>query len=65
MRDGQMCVSPLANDRLVGVWLHIVDHAAQPARISMNIDTIRGDMRTLTNNAPTGPRFSPFRETAA
>lgn len=65
MRDGQMCVSPLANDRLVGVWVNLVDHAAQPARISMNIDTIRGDMRTLANSAPTGPRFSPFRETAA
>lgn len=65
MRDGQMCVSPLVNDRLAGVWVNIVDHAAQPERIVMNIDTIRGDMRTLANSAPTGPRFSPFRETAA
>ena len=65
MRDGQMCASPLSNDRLVGIWVNIVDHAAQPERISMNIDTIRGDMRTLANIAPTGPRFSPFRETAA
>lgn len=63
--DGALCVSPLANDRLVGVWLHIVDHAAQPARIAMNIDTIRGDLRTLGNAVPSGPRFSPFREHAA
>jgi hypothetical protein len=63
--DGALCVSPLANDRLVGLWLNVVDHAAPPSRISMSIDTIRGDLRTLGNAAPSGPRFSPFRENAA
>ncbi len=65
MSDGALCVSPLADDRLVGLWLNVVDQAAQPARIAMSIDTIRGDLRTLGNAAPSGPRFSPFRENAA
>ncbi|MFO1261332.1 MAG: glycosyltransferase [Sphingomonadaceae bacterium] len=56
MRDGALCVSPLANDRLVNVWVNITDHAAQhPAMSAM-------PMPAMARTAQSGPRFSSFRE---
>lgn len=31
LRDGEMCRSPDANDRLIGIWFHLIDTAARPA----------------------------------
>jgi hypothetical protein len=59
MRDGALCVSPLANDRLVNVWVNITDHAAQHNAMG-NIP-----MPAMARTAQTGPRFSSFREVGA
>lgn len=59
VRDGALCVSPLANDRLVNVWINIADHAAQHNAMG----TV--PMPALARTAQTGPRFSSFREVGA
>lgn len=70
LKDGAMCVSPHADDRLVGVWLHIVDRADRSA------DAIQHPAGAGAEPAETrwpgaaaaaaaGPRFSIFRQIGA
>lgn len=64
LHDGAMCVSPLANDRLVGLWMHIVDHVAPKSFVPQQ------GAQAHRQEAPAraqalGPRFSAFREVSA
>lgn len=59
LRDGALCVSPLANDRLVNIWVNITDHAAQQHMMG------NMPMPAMARTAQTGPRFSSFREVGA
>lgn len=70
LRDGALCVSPLADDRLVGVWLHILDQADQPNQAVHPIggarDPVPAGWRGVpATPAPMGPKFSVFREVSA
>jgi hypothetical protein len=64
VRDGALCISPLAHDRLVGVWVTITDHAAarHPAHHGAQVDP---NLSALARTAQSGPRFSSFREVGA
>lgn len=70
LTDGAMCVSPLAGDRLVGVWLHIVDSARQQmdAMPPPHGEAHSADTRWQSPPpvpVPAGPKFSVFREISA
>ena len=72
LTDGAMCVSPLAGDRLVGVWLHIVDSARQqmdamppPHGEAHSADTRWQSPPPVPVPVPAGPKFSVFREISA
>ncbi len=68
LRDGAMCASPLAEDRLIGIWLHILDSAGQAADAPVN-GARHTEMKRSPNPPPgsasTGPKFSAFREISA
>lgn len=61
LRNGEICRSPDANDRLIGIWFHLIDTDAQPA-------TPRAappGPAPLSGLAAVGPRFSVLEDVTA
>jgi len=70
LKDGAMCVSPYADDRLVGVWLHIIDHAQRSADVIQHPAVAGAEppgsrWPEAAAAAAGGPKFSIFRQISA
>ena len=57
LRDGEMCRSPDINDRLVGIWFHLLD--AEGSLVAPEA------LRSVSPAPATGPRFSVLHDVPA
>lgn len=60
LRDGEMCRSPDTNDRLVGIWFHLIDTEARHAA-----PKAAPPSPALTAAPAAGPRFSVLDDVTA
>ena len=61
LQDGSLCHSPHPNDRLEGIWFHIIDLGAA----TQHSQNHAGAQPQVGQQQPVGPKFSVFREIPA